>query len=495
MSGNGSATNPYIVRSTKGFLWLSNSAVSGIYMSNKYIQICCDIVLNEECFDKSGKPSGGDGVVYQWQPISHGANSDINFNNHSILGLFFNDEGKETVSLFGSVQIYNVSNLNFKNIFIKAKKKVAALCFISRGTIRNCKVLSGSLIGESYVASLVSENGNIIEDCENYATIEASGNNASGLTNGLGNMGEINNCSNYGDVSAHTWVGGLYCATFGGTKYINNCNNYGKIVSEDGRVGGIMGSYIASSGKLYIDSCKNFGEVFGGISYGAVAGIIGIAYGFVQISNSSNYADVYSRDITAGIVANVSVGSDNVKEGRIDIINCYNHSSNSIIGAVSAGQKDYVLEVSLKGVENNYTRKNDAALVQYAKQSNGGVLKLFVKDCKINLLSKEIFTGNAIVRFLTGNIYLDKVLINANCINSNFKQFLMNNQSEQLLNLNNIVINNLESKWFAGSDFSGFYVDFKTGQIGLKAFSGKGFYQGKVTEELLLAKGYEKKAI
>ena len=50
-------------------------------------------------------------------------------------------------------------------------------------------------------------------------------------------------------------------------------------------------------------------------------------------------------------------------------------------------------------------------------------------------------------------------------------------------------------KQYYGSDFSGYYVDFKTGKIGLKSHSGKGFYQGKVTEEFLLAKGYEKKAI
>ena len=46
---------------------------------------------------------------------------------------------------------------------------------------------------------------------------------------------------------------------------------------------------------------------------------------------------------------------------------------------------------------------------------------------------------------------------------------------------------------YYGQDFSGFYVDFKTGRIGLKALSGKGFYQGKVTEELLISRGYVKK--
>lgn len=38
----------------------------------------------------------------------------------------------------------------------------------------------------------------------------------------------------------------------------------------------------------------------------------------------------------------------------------------------------------------------------------------------------------------------------------------------------------------------GFFTNFKTGEIGLKSLSGKGFYQAKVTEEMLRNKGFEK---
>jgi len=48
---------------------------------------------------------------------------------------------------------------------------------------------------------------------------------------------------------------------------------------------------------------------------------------------------------------------------------------------------------------------------------------------------------------------------------------------------------------FCGTDFSDFFVDFKTGKIDIKTFVGKGFYQGKVTEEWLLDRGYTKKTI
>ena len=58
-----------------------------------------------------------------------------------------------------------------------------------------------------------------------------------------------------------------------------------------------------------------------------------------------------------------------------------------------------------------------------------------------------------------------------------------------------IVVKSKNLLAFYGSDFSGFFVDYKTGKIGLNALSGKGFYQGKVTEKYLIDNGYVKKAV
>ena len=48
---------------------------------------------------------------------------------------------------------------------------------------------------------------------------------------------------------------------------------------------------------------------------------------------------------------------------------------------------------------------------------------------------------------------------------------------------------------YYGSKFDKFFVDHKTGNIGLKAFSGRGTFQGKVTEDLMQKREYEKKTI
>ena len=54
---------------------------------------------------------------------------------------------------------------------------------------------------------------------------------------------------------------------------------------------------------------------------------------------------------------------------------------------------------------------------------------------------------------------------------------------------------NSKDLYYIGSDFSGMFADFKTGKIGVRTLSANGFYQGKVTEEVLVKKGYTKKAI
>ena len=93
------------------------------------------------------------------------------------------------------------------------------------------------------------------------------------------------------------------------------------------------------------------------------------------------------------------------------------------------------------------------------------------------------------------NLFLYTGISNKSVIEIENVLFKTNMGLMQTTKLKNTIKESLSgnSDCFYGSDFSDFYVDFKTGKIGLKALSGKGFYQGKVTEEWLLSKGFEKK--
>ena len=94
----------------------------------------------------------------------------------------------------------------------------------------------------------------------------------------------------------------------------------------------------------------------------------------------------------------------------------------------------------------------------------------------------------------TNNLVIQNVIIDVKCSKVQDSRFIVrykNYLGELTTQGICLVVNG--TKNYYGSDFSGLYVDWKTGKIGLKSMSGKGFFQGKVTEEWLIAKGFVKK--
>ena len=89
-TGSGTKSDPYVVHSTKVFLYLQGNGISGLNIDNKYFELACDVVLNDESYDDNGNPISGDGVVYKWEPINYGRNAFFDGKNHSIKGLYLN---------------------------------------------------------------------------------------------------------------------------------------------------------------------------------------------------------------------------------------------------------------------------------------------------------------------------------------------------------------------------------------------------------------------
>jgi len=61
-----------------------------------------------------------------------------------------------------------------------------------------------------------------------------------------------------------------------------------------------------------------------------------------------------------------------------------------------------------------------------------------------------------------------------------------------LFDINGLILKSNVLMYY-GSDFSGFYSNWKTGKIGLKALSGKGLFQSTLNEDMLSVKGFVKK--
>ncbi len=317
-TGKGTKSEPYVVRSTKGFLYLMNQSISGISLSYKYLELGCDVVLNDEMFDEDGNPYGGDGIVYSWQPKT-GANAiNINGNGYSISNFYINDAEADYVSLFNSL-LTQVINLNLKDFFVLGRERVSALCSsqYQNTEFNNVNILSGVVKGKGRIYAL-SNNVKKIANCKSYAKVYQLEDGAiqEGVT-GLIAGGEgttIHNCVFYGEIVVYdvSYVGGL-AANIRHAEIVN-CKNYGTIEKKTNTratgVGGIVG-YVTSTKVL---NCENYGDIKS--LYSNNAGICG--YSYLESSCFVNCKNFGKIQLGAGIVG-YGVSSD--------LISCANYGT------------------------------------------------------------------------------------------------------------------------------------------------------------------------
>ena len=477
LTGNGTATNPYIVHSTKGFLWLAKIAIVG-----KYAKLECDVVLNDETFDKNGIPIGGDGVVYNWRPF-YALNGWFDGNHHSISGYYIKDETRDSAGFFTKNVVNEVCNLTITNFYNEGKSRVFGMG-IHIEIISNCVVKNGFVKSQNNYASGFVYNTKKITNSTNYADISAIGWHSSAFISSWANYtATLEKCQNYGHITGDTYVAGLVANPSGYIKFVN-CQNFGKV--EGGYAGGIAAA--VTGGVKTIIGCSNFGDIIP--KHGTTCGgILGFAYEKAVIENCYNES-VFGNVLNVGnggLVGLISKPSGGYGGGDVYIRNCrvkiYNQHKRfrGIVGHIAEGgilnMKNVYCEV--ENMEDDFYAVGN--ILQNAQIEIEG-LEVDVKNIKI--LGKKI----ALFESINSAVTLNNALVRGNC---GF-EFCYRSYAQHYVN--SLVVNT-NSQTYYGSDFSGFYIDYKTGEIGLKALSGKGFYQGKVTEEWLESKGFEKKVI
>jgi hypothetical protein len=135
---------------------------------------------------------------------------------------------------------------------------------VSSGTLKNIRIVSGSVSGNGYVGGIAGRNSGTITACYNAGSV--SGNGHVGGVAGE-NYGTINACYNTGAVSgAMFYVGGVAGYNNG---IITASYNAGVVSGSDG-VGGVAGTNDTLS---TITACYNAGVVSGSDGVGGVAGI------------------------------------------------------------------------------------------------------------------------------------------------------------------------------------------------------------------------------
>ncbi len=494
--GTGTSVDPYVIKSERGYIYLTT-----LSWYNKFIQLECDIVLNDESFDIDGNPLGGDGVVYSWQKTIGNNSSNITFegNKHTIYGLYFNDT---TTNTFAGIayDAFSVKNISLENIYMNG----GTTCFPIAGVvddIENCHLKSG-FFSTSVYAHGGGCAGNVessIKNCTNNAKF----NSCAGISGQLKANVIAENCINYGSSTGNFPVGGCFGYVQDGV-VIDECINYGNIKAEQSSNGGIVGQ---ANGSLIVKNCANYGNISNETSFSS-GGVIGSAKrNNITIYNTICKGQILSKNENAkGTMIGQIASSSVLKNKSTFIIKNINVEMNlkyPLIGIIQENKNVLLhLEISNSKITDKRDYSNSTGII-----TNGQWCGYF----EINMTNTVFNIENA-KHCLFYNLR-NGAVISCYSVLIDYKTEIDYKPGSVLLHAMTSIALDYLAKWeikgiivkgnvlgegrneFYGSNFSGFYYSWKLGKIGLVALDGRGQFQGQIDEEWLKNKGYEKKSV
>ena len=298
MDGDGSKDAVYEISNAGQLYWfagLVNGTLSGeTQNASANAVLTADIVVNKNVLKSDGTVN--EGTFKEWTPIATSASPYTGIfdgQNHTISGLYFNQEDSYDVGLFGRNN-GKIANAGILDSYFYGTSKVGGVCGNNyTGTITNC-YNTGSVSGLGSLGGVSGYNytGNIT-NCYNTGNVSGSSGFVGGVS-GYNSKGTIINSYNAGSVSGLEYVGGVSGINYTGS--ITDCYNIGSVSSSEGNVGGVNGyndggtitnSYNAGSvsgieryvggvsgynSKGTITNCYNVGSVSGSGYVGGVNG-------------------------------------------------------------------------------------------------------------------------------------------------------------------------------------------------------------------------------
>ena len=217
------------------FAGLVNGTLSGVAQNKSANAVLtADIVVNANVLKSDGTLN--EGTFKEWTPIATSASPYTGIfdgQNHTISGLYFNQENSYDVGLFGR----------------------------NNGKIANAGILDSYFYGTSKVGGMCGNNyTGTISNC--YNTGSVSGIGTAGGVSGYNYTGSITNCYNVGSVGGSGYVGGVNGWNKG---IITNCYNTGSVSCTGVNVGGVIGrnESNASITNCYYDSTIYTGNAIG----------------------------------------------------------------------------------------------------------------------------------------------------------------------------------------------------------------------------------------
>lgn len=249
----------YAIENAGQLYWFSKNSTK--ITSNFNGVLVNDITINKNVLDENGNLAGDGSGFRVWEPII--ASKDFGYQNtfdgrqHTIRGLYFNDENRDSIGLFAYLGVLGrVRYVNIADSYFKGKDYVGGLCGMAKNFILCCSN-AATVAGRNSVGGLcgILCSDGLVKSCYNTGSVTGTGDKIGGICgensvskdNTYLNSWGCSHCYNTGSVQGGTTVGGI-CGNNAGP--VLNCYNIGSIQGT-ANVGAIFGQNNVS----YVQSC------------------------------------------------------------------------------------------------------------------------------------------------------------------------------------------------------------------------------------------------
>ena len=253
------------------FAGLVNGTLSSVTQkTSANAVLTADIVVNKNVLKSDGTVN--EGTFKEWTPIGNTCNGSyspytgiFDGQNHTISGLYFNQENSYDVGLFGRNN-GKIANAGILDSYFNGTSKVGGVCGNNyTGTITNC-YNTGSVSGLGNLGGVNGYNdGGTITNSYNAGSVSGTERYVGGVS-GYNDGGTITNCYNVGSVGGSGYVGGVNGWNKG---IITNCYNTGSVSGTGVNVGGVIGR---NESNASITNCYYDSTIYTGNAIGANSG-------------------------------------------------------------------------------------------------------------------------------------------------------------------------------------------------------------------------------
>ena len=324
--GEGTEESPYLIKSAADMQRLAETVNGGNDCSGIYFKMTDDIDLSGVCGEDI------DGEEVSWTPIGgfkvnlHVFSGIFDGNGKNISGLYINAPSGSFLGLFGYVDGGTVKNLSVDGyVKCNSNSNVGGIAGQNNGgTIENCSNSCAVSNGTNYIGGIVGYSyEGTLRNCSNTGTISGRLAYIGGIV-GYQCEGSVTNCHNTGTVTGNNNAAGI--AGVADRSTITNCYNTGSISSQGGYTGGIAGvSLNGAMSTAIVENCYNTGCISSAYYVGGVVGSFGASSGTIIIKNCYSTGDTISTGYEAGgVLGNIyylQIGI--IERTYLEIQNCY----------------------------------------------------------------------------------------------------------------------------------------------------------------------------